>query len=129
MARMVSLLLAFIVLVAADCAAGPKCSKVVGRIDGILLNGTRVDSPPPAAVNLRRGDDSLQVTNGLPVCALDRISTAGNVTVTVRLGENAESEAQITVYGGSTAELSAPDSILLRIGRLFASLRAPFTAN
>jgi tetratricopeptide (TPR) repeat protein len=45
------------------------------------------------------------------------------------MGYSAESENQITLYGGSTTEISTPDSVLLKIGRLFASLRAPFTAN
>jgi tetratricopeptide (TPR) repeat protein len=124
-----ALFVALIASATAPFSLATQCNTAIGRIDGIVINGGAVEEAPANVVTLSRGNDSIPVKNGLPVCARDLISTAQSASVTVRLGESAERENQITIYGGSTTELLAPDSLFLKIGRLFASLRAPFSAN
>ncbi|MGA8183997.1 MAG: hypothetical protein WB819_10190 [Terriglobia bacterium] len=129
MRRTFILLLALVAAVPIEARAASTCDTAIGRIDGINFGGKKVDVAPRDAINLKRADESMQVSNGLPVCAGDLISTAQNTQLTVRMGNNAEQENEITIYGGSTVELSASDSLLMKLGRLFAFLRHPFTAN
>lgn len=116
-------------LVMCATSSAKDCEIPIGRIDGIQVRNERIDAGTVDEVTLRRQNNRVPVSNSLPLCAGDLVSVATEATVIVKLGRTAEEENTITLYGGTTTELSAPDSLLLRLGRIFASLKAPFKAT
>jgi tetratricopeptide (TPR) repeat protein len=93
-----------------------------GRLDGIKAEDL-------SRITLSRGQNKIDVANGMVLCSGDLISVSADASVILSLGKTAETQNKITLYGGTTTEVSAPDSIFLRLGRIFASLQAPFSAG
>jgi tetratricopeptide (TPR) repeat protein len=112
-------LIVFLGLTAGLCRAD--CDSA-GRLDGIKAEDL-------SRITLSRGQNKVDVTNGMPLCSGDLISVSADASAILSLGKTAETQNKITLYGGTTTEVSAPDSIFLRLGRIFASLQAPFSAG
>src|SRR5215470_8962983 len=97
-----NLCLALGILSATQSLFAADCGQAIGRIDGIVVNGSGIDEAPKDAVSLLRNAKTVPVTNGIPVCSGDVISTSKNASLTVRLGDGAARDHPITIYAGST---------------------------
>jgi len=105
------------------------CPSIVGAVTGIQIGSADVGTAPSDQVTLIRGGASQPVRKGMPLCAGDHIAVQREATLVMSLAENVESSADITLSAFATVELTDPHSILLRIGRMFATLRGLFEAR
>ena len=110
-------------------AAGPFASTllaadVVGRLDGIQVGSVPREEVERAQLGVRRGSDAQPGRNGMPLLAGDVLTTGADVRALVRLDEG--EDRILTLDPETETELVDHRSILLRIGRLFASLRGRF---
>jgi len=127
-ARSLCLVLALCAPIAVPPVVAKDC-EFVGKIDGILAGKERVETANHDQVTLSREGAGIPVTSGLPLCAGDVIFVFEGTTLHLKMGTRAEEENTITLYGGTRTELSAADSLTLKIGRLFAFLKGPFQAT
>jgi tetratricopeptide (TPR) repeat protein len=109
----------------ASGASAQNCA-VAGRIDGLLLDKQKTTRVDAARMSVARGTKVLAVDDGMPVCERDVISAGAGVVAIVRVGNDAEKDNAITLYGEATISVDGPAGITARIGRIFALLRGVF---
>jgi beta-lactam-binding protein with PASTA domain/tetratricopeptide (TPR) repeat protein len=116
---------AVLVWVALPSMAQQPC-RGAGYIDGIVAESTVVERVTTAEAAIQREGAELELMNGAPICFGDAIVTSTRITVRLRIaGVNAE-EHECTVGPGTRVELTAPESLFLRVGRIFMALRGRF---
>jgi len=99
---------------------------VAGRVDGLLLDKAKVTKLDAGRMSIARGDKTLAIEDGMPVCEDDVITARSGVVAIVRVGNDAERDNAITLYGEAIITVESPTGITARIGRIFALLRGTF---
>lgn len=118
---------AALLLVAAGLlTAEANACDVVGRVDGLLLGKDKVTKLDAGQMSIARGDKTLAIDDGMPVCEDDVITARSGVVAIVRVGNDAERDNAITLYGEAIITVESPSGITAKIGRIFALLRGTF---
>jgi tetratricopeptide (TPR) repeat protein len=114
-------------LLATISSAAFSCD-VIGVLDGLALAKVRVAAVDKSQSWIERGADKKEVTNGMPLCAKDRLITANDVTAILLLGSAGSGQKQITVSPHSNVIMKADDKIELVGGGFFAQIKGTFDA-
>ncbi len=102
---------------AAECAAA-------GRVLAIEVGGAQSPRTMLEQASMSRGETSLSIENGTPLCIGDKIRTGPDVRVILRLER--EGETDVTLNENTTMEVVNEGSVFLSLGRLFASVNGLF---
>jgi len=116
----------WLVLVLLAIAPAAHACDVAGRVDGLLVDKVKLTRIDATRMSIARGDQTLAIEDGMPVCQDDVINAGAGVVAIVRVGNDAAKDNAITLFGEAAITVDNPNGITARLGRIFALLRDKF---